>query len=608
MGGVKQALAHHADEVRQQLPPAQQPQLRQVLVQLVRPGEGTEDTRQVATRQQIGETNWLLVKQLADKRLVVTGFDEETQQETVEVVHKALIRHWQPLREWLTQDRSFRLWQNDLRHNLASWERTGKKDEGALLRGARLAEAQDKQARQTELSLLEQAYIQASVALRAQEINRRKQLQQRIIGGLVSFLIIVLLLAGVAGWQWWQAEQRTTEVLLNQSYALAALAKIEIDKGDTTTGILLALEALPKVIAQPDRPYVNQAMKQLTRGIINWREQFIFQYENCGNFDDITDEVMIAEAMKPISRVHHVDFSHDGQRLIIEYDNCTKLWAVSNGQLLQTFQGDDIHAAFSPDGQQIVTISDDHTAKLWSVSNGQLLHTFQGHDGLVTHAAFSPDGQQLVTASDDNTAKLWDINLQHWIDFARQTVPRRLSTQQRQQFFLPPLPEQILSDQLVAEGEQLAQQGKVAEAIAKFTEAKAKDADLKLDPVTKVRISAIPQLLVDGRQLAEEGNIPAATIKFQQATKLGFQFGLNPVEKAQQITAMTKGTKLAEQGDIQAAVVQFQQAVKFGMQIDPEMKAKSIAAEALRNQSYQWIFGRVNHGLPPIDGVDDINI
>jgi hypothetical protein len=54
------------------------------------------------------------------------------QKETVEVVHEALIRHWQPLREWLNQDRRFRLWQNDLRRNLASWEQTGK-DEGGFL-------------------------------------------------------------------------------------------------------------------------------------------------------------------------------------------------------------------------------------------------------------------------------------------------------------------------------------------------------------------------------------------------------------------------------------------------------------------------------------------
>ena len=51
----------------------------------MRPGEGTEDTRRLATRNEVGQTiNWHLVKRLADARLVVTGRDETAGKETVE--------------------------------------------------------------------------------------------------------------------------------------------------------------------------------------------------------------------------------------------------------------------------------------------------------------------------------------------------------------------------------------------------------------------------------------------------------------------------------------------------------------------------------------------
>jgi DNA-directed RNA polymerase subunit beta' len=54
IGGVSEALAHYADTVAARFQD-QEVHLHRVFVQLVRPGEGTEDSRQVATREQVGE-------------------------------------------------------------------------------------------------------------------------------------------------------------------------------------------------------------------------------------------------------------------------------------------------------------------------------------------------------------------------------------------------------------------------------------------------------------------------------------------------------------------------------------------------------------------------
>jgi tetratricopeptide (TPR) repeat protein len=105
LGGIQQALARHADAVYEGFDANERERVRHVLVQMVRPGEGTEDTRQVTTRDQVRPENWALVTCLADKRLVVTSHDEATNQDTAEIIHEALIRHWQPLREWLDADR-----------------------------------------------------------------------------------------------------------------------------------------------------------------------------------------------------------------------------------------------------------------------------------------------------------------------------------------------------------------------------------------------------------------------------------------------------------------------------------------------------------------------
>jgi len=72
----------------------------------------------------------------------VTGQDENTHQDTVEVVHEALIRHWQPLQQWVKEDRKFLVWLHDLRHKEQEWR--AQPEEGLLLWGFKLEEAQEK--------------------------------------------------------------------------------------------------------------------------------------------------------------------------------------------------------------------------------------------------------------------------------------------------------------------------------------------------------------------------------------------------------------------------------------------------------------------------------
>ncbi len=139
----------------------------------------------MATRPEVGEENWDLVRYLAGEsaRLVVTGRNEATNEETVEVVHEALIREWQRLREWMEGDRTFRTWQERLRLAMRQWESSGN-DEGALLRGTILAEAEDwLQQRLEELSLSERKFIEKSLELREREKAEKeaRELEKREI-------------------------------------------------------------------------------------------------------------------------------------------------------------------------------------------------------------------------------------------------------------------------------------------------------------------------------------------------------------------------------------------------------------------------------------------
>jgi hypothetical protein len=214
IGQVQGALARHANEEYHKLSEEQREQMRRIFIQLVRPGEGTEDTRRLATKAELGEVNWVLVKQLADARLVVTSRSEEAQVETVEVVHEALIRNWGELRGWMDTDRVFRAWQERLRAGMYQWQQiengdvTGW-DESRLLRGTALAEAEEKlKQRPEDLSEGELFYIQVSVKLRDKEQRRRERVRRQTVyvyvlaGGSILILALGILI------QWQNAEKR----------------------------------------------------------------------------------------------------------------------------------------------------------------------------------------------------------------------------------------------------------------------------------------------------------------------------------------------------------------------------------------------------------------
>ncbi len=435
IGRVKGALARYADQVLAELDESEQEAARRIFVQLVRPGEGTEDTRRMATRAELMDENWELVRILADKRLIVTGQDA-TGKELVEVVHEALIRHWGQLRAWMDADRAFRIWQERLRTALRQWEASDR-DEGALLRGALLAQAERwLTERETELSAAENAFIRVSVELRERRQTERERRQRHTILGLAGGLAIAVVLMILAFAARATAQR---EAAVNHSLVLASNAQHAQQNGEVDLALALALEAvsidqpppeaartLSQVALGPGTRAVFEAHRSTVNAVAFSPDSTMALSGSCDELApggdcvegalslwDLDARIELRRLQGHTDWVDAVAFSPDGQTALSGSSDATLiLWDIETGAVLHRLQGhtDGVNAvAFSSDGQMALSGSDDTTLILWDVTTGEAVLRFEGHTGNVNSLAFSPDAQTVISGADDTTLILWDV-------------------------------------------------------------------------------------------------------------------------------------------------------------------------------------------------------
>jgi predicted outer membrane repeat protein len=149
MGGVKGALAQHAEETYQALPSDEHRQAaRDIFLRLIEPGTTEQDTtRHRAARSEFERADPVQAQKMRETleafigaRLLTTN--QIVGKSTVEVSHEALIREWKRLAEWLRDARDDILFQQSLSEDVVEWEQR-KRPVDRLYRGSQLKEAQD---------------------------------------------------------------------------------------------------------------------------------------------------------------------------------------------------------------------------------------------------------------------------------------------------------------------------------------------------------------------------------------------------------------------------------------------------------------------------------
>lgn len=193
-GGVPGALERRAQATYEQMSQAQQGIARDIFVQLSASGEGIADTRRRVDRAELypvgmsrAEVDAVLVA-LSDERtrlIVISG-------DSLEIAHEALIREWDALRGWLSENREALLLRDRLDAAASRWME-GDSDQGALLRGRFLDAALEwRQAHPQFATDRRQRFLDASLALRKQE-QSAKQRRTRLLTALVTVVVVLLV-------------------------------------------------------------------------------------------------------------------------------------------------------------------------------------------------------------------------------------------------------------------------------------------------------------------------------------------------------------------------------------------------------------------------------
>jgi WD40 repeat protein len=136
------------------------------------------------------------------------------------------------------------------------------------------------------------------------------------------------------------------------------------------------------------------------------------------------------DAGRLLSTIHtdaqHAVLSRGGRGVATTKGRVAQLWDAATGRLLHTLSGHRslvTDAEFSPNGRELVTVSDDHRGRVWNTRTGRLQEILVGHFFPVYSGSFSPDGRWIVTAS-QFTAGLWNARTGRLLFYlGRDTAP-----------------------------------------------------------------------------------------------------------------------------------------------------------------------------------------
>jgi WD40 repeat protein/DNA-binding SARP family transcriptional activator len=377
-GGVRGAVAHHAETAFRSLDGDGQAAARRVLLRLVAGGGGEALTRRRATRDELDADDELVAGVLAalvERRLIVAAGDG------VELVHEALLERWPRLAEWVEEDVQGRRLHRHLAHAAAEWETAGR-DTGELYRGARLAAAlewADAAGDEAGLNLRERAFLEESRTAFTRA-NRRL----RVLLAVVLVLLVAAVAAGAVALAARASAKRQATAAIAQRLGSQALVEPQLDRS-----LLLAREGIELDDSPATRSNLLAALLRSPAALS------VLHGSGTRVLDDALDRTGRRLAVRSDDgRVAFFD-TRTGRRLGPGYAGSGEISHF--GAIVRPVRA----LSFSPDGRTLAVGDSDgwHAtlALLDTATHAERATVTDAKTGVTADVVFAPDGRTIVT-------------------------------------------------------------------------------------------------------------------------------------------------------------------------------------------------------------------
>jgi len=401
-GGVRGAVARLGEDAYSRLDDSQRTVARRVLLRLASiDDDGSVERRRVAPAELGGPDAAEVIGLLADSRLLTVHAG------TVELAHEALLREWPRLRGWISEDQESLRVQRGLSAEAREWVRLDR-DDGALLRGARLAEARET-LEPDALADFEREYLTASVERAERERKARRRRVEIVIGALAVGVVTIGVIALMAINQ--RNDARSRALALRSSQTLQT---------DPELALRLALWADEISHTAPAAAALRQATLEYRRlGTLEADSQSAntASYSPDGTRivtggDDGVALLWDARTHKRLGRLAQklgpllsARYAGDGKRIALGFQQGVVVTDARLGDARRLLTPADevsvVRVAISPDGEQIAAGLDDGSVRVI------------GPAGEIPVGAGSPvtgvdiDADHVAIARDDGTVELW---------------------------------------------------------------------------------------------------------------------------------------------------------------------------------------------------------